>query len=322
MTEAGAPDTIRPAPALPMKYSVVIPVYNSVGSLPELASRLGAVFDGMAAEYEIIMVDDGSANPETWRTLERLAGENPRVLAIRLSRNFGQQPATLCGIAESSGDHVITMDDDLQHSPEDIPRLAEMGQHDVVIAQFSGKKHSLGKRIASRLKGLFDTLLIGKPAHIRLSPFRMINRATVDGMLSIRSPDPFIPALMFYVTKDVVGVPIAHQPRAEGRSNYTLIKMLKVFNNLIIGNSSFLLRIIGYFGVTIASLSMFYAIWILLQQLLTPTFVPGWTSVIVSVLFVGGLLLFSVGIIGEYLIRIISGVESRPSYVVRQKING
>ncbi len=318
MTPGNATDNIPP----PMKYSVVIPVYNTVGPLAELVSRLDAVFDDMRVEHEVIMVDDGSPNPETWRTLAELASDHPRLRAIRLSRNFGQQPATLCGIAESSGDYVITMDDDLQHSPEDIPLLAAEGDHDVVIAQFSGKKHSLGKRIASRLKGYFDTLLIGKPAHIRLSPFRMINRATVDGMLSIRSANPFIPALMFYVTKDVVGVPIAHQARAEGRSNYTLGKMLKVFNNLIIGNSSFLLRVIGYFGITIATISMLYALWILVQQIVHPSFAPGWPSVIVSVLFVGGLLLFSVGIIGEYLIRIISGVEARPSYVVRERIDG
>jgi dolichol-phosphate mannosyltransferase/undecaprenyl-phosphate 4-deoxy-4-formamido-L-arabinose transferase len=97
--------------------------------------------------------------------------------------------------------------------------------------------------------------------------------------------------------------------------------MLKVFNNLLIGNSSFLLRLIGYFGIVIALFSMFYAVWILLRQLISPVLVPGWTSVIVSVLFVGGLLLFSVGIIGEYLIRIISGVESRPSYVIRDRLN-
>ena len=304
-----------------MQYSVVIPVYNTVGPLPELVSRLAAVFQSMGAEHEVVMVDDGSPNPETWQTLEKLAEAHPELVGIRLSRNFGQQPATLCGIAESQGDYVITMDDDLQHSPEDIPLLAEKRDHDVVIAQFRHKKHNIAKRIASRLKGYFDSLIIGKPRHIRLSPFRMINRATVDGMLAIRSANPFIPALMFYVTKDVVGVPIKHQHRAEGKSNYTFSKMLKVFNNLLIGNSSFLLRVIGYFGILIALLSMMYALWIVLQQLGSTTFVPGWTSVIVSVLFVGGLLLFSVGIIGEYLIRIISGVESRPSYVIRQKTN-
>ena len=303
-----------------MKYSVVIPVYNTVGPLRELVARIGDTFRSIDTQYEIIMVEDCSQNAETWTTLESLALSNPEVIAVQLSRNFGQQPATLCGLAESTGDFVITMDDDLQHSPEDIPLLIAKNDHDIVIGQFSEKKHGLFKRIASKIKSYFDTILIGKPRHIKLSPFRMINRTTVDGMLTISTASPFIPALMFHVSKDVVGVTLEHNHRQEGKSNYTFGKMLGVFNNLIIGNSSFLLKAIGYLGVVISFISLIYAALILLEQMVNPTPVPGWTSVIVSILFVGGLLLFSVGIIGEYLIRIIAGVESRPSYVVKKKV--
>ncbi|MGI9316597.1 MAG: glycosyltransferase family 2 protein [bacterium] len=304
-----------------MKYSVVIPVYNTVKPLEELVARIEEVFNLLEVEYEVIMVDDCSSNTQTWTTLESIALKNPAVTAIQLSRNFGQQPATLCGLAEAVGDYMITMDDDLQHSPEDIPQLIHKNDHDIVIGQFSEKKHSLFKRATSRIKSYFDTILIGKPHNIRLSPFRMINRTTVDGMLAINTPSPFIPALMFHVSKDVVGVTFEHHSRKEGKSNYTFGKMLGVFNNLIIGNSSFLLKTIGYLGVIIAFCSLIYASFIVVEQLIKPTLVPGWTSVIVSILFVGGLLLFSVGIIGEYLIRIIAGVESRPSYVVRRKVN-
>ena len=304
-----------------MKYSIIIPVYNTVSPLYELVSSIKEVFKTIDKQYEIIMVEDCSPNENTWKTLESIASENPEVIAIQLSRNFGQQPATLCGLAEASGDFMITMDDDLQHNPEDIPKLIEQSDHDIVVAQFSDVKHSLFRRVASSIKSYFDSLLIGKPRHIKLSPFRMINRTTVDGMLAIKTPSPFIPALMFHVSKDVVGVTFEHHPRREGKSNYTLSKMLGVFNNLIIGNSSFLLKAIGYLGVIIAFFSLVYAAIIVFEQLLNPSTIPGWTSVIVSILFVGGLLLFSVGIMGEYLIRIIAGIESRPSYVIRKKIN-
>jgi dolichol-phosphate mannosyltransferase/undecaprenyl-phosphate 4-deoxy-4-formamido-L-arabinose transferase len=304
-----------------MKFSIVIPVYNTVNPLHELVDGIKRVFQEIGYEFEIIMVEDCSPNSGTWEMLESIARKNPEVTAIQLSRNFGQQPATLCGLAEASGDFMITMDDDLQHSPEDIPRLIEQNQHDIVIGQFSEKKHSLFKRIASKVKSYFDTILIGKPNNVRLSPFRMINRTTVNGMLAINTPNPFIPALMFHVSKDVVGVTFEHHYRREGKSNYTFLKMLGVFNNLIIGNSSFLLKTIGYLGIVIALISLIYASVIVFGQLINPSTIPGWTSVIVSILFVGGLLLFSVGIIGEYLIRIIAGVESRPSYVVRKKIN-
>lgn len=303
-----------------MKYSVVIPVYNTIHPLEELVNRIKNVFREINTDFEIIMVEDCSPNKETWNMVESLAKDNSEVVAIQLSKNFGQQPATLCGLAEATGNFMITMDDDLQHSPEDIPRLIDHNQHDIVIGQFSEKKHSLFKRIASYIKSYFDTILIGKPRHIRLSPFRMINRATVDGMLAIKTPSPFIPALMFHVSKDVVGVRFDHHHRKEGKSNYTFRKMLGVFNNLIFGNSSFLLKTIGYLGVVIAVISLIYAATIVLRQLINPAPIPGWTSVIVSILFVGGLLLFSVGIIGEYLIRIIAGVESRPSYVIRKKV--
>ena len=304
-----------------MKYSIIIPVYNTVSPLYELVSSIKGVFKTIDKQYEIIMVEDCSPNENTWKTLESIASENPEVIAIQLSRNFGQQPATLCGLAEASGDFMITMDDDLQHNPEDIPKLIEQSDHDIVVAQFSDVKHSLFRRVASSIKSYFDSLLIGKPRHIKLSPFRMINRTTVDGMLAIKTPSPFIPALMFHVSKDVVGVTFEHHPRREGKSNYTFSKMLGVFNNLIIGNSSFLLKAIGYLGVIIAFFSLVYAAIIVVDQLLNPSTIPGWTSVIVSILFVGGLLLFSVGIMGEYLIRIIAGIESRPSYVIRKKIN-
>jgi dolichol-phosphate mannosyltransferase/undecaprenyl-phosphate 4-deoxy-4-formamido-L-arabinose transferase len=304
-----------------MKYSIIVPVYNTVRPLEELVNRIKNVFYSIEAEYEIIMVEDCSPKIETWQTLEALAKNYTSVIAIQLSRNFGQQPATLCGLALATGDFMITMDDDLQHSPEDIPKLIEKNDHDIVIGQFSERKHSLFKRAASRVKSYFDRILIGKPRHIRLSPFRMINRTTVDGMLAIRTPSPFIPALMFHISKDVVGVTFEHHYRSEGKSNYTFRKMLGVFNNLIIGNSSFLLKAIGYLGVIIAFFSLIYAALIVFEQLVNPTSIPGWTSVIVSILFVGGLLLFSVGIMGEYLIRIIAGVESRPSYVIRKRIN-
>lgn len=304
-----------------MEYSVVIPVYNTVRPLEELVSRIETVLGAHSSNFEIILVEDGSPNPDTWSMVESIALDHSRVTAIQLSRNFGQQSATLCGMAEAVGDFVITMDDDLQHSPEDISSLIACKRHDIVIGQFSEKKHSLFKRFTSNLKRHFDTLLIGKPAHIRLSPFRMLNRATVDGMLKIKTPNPFIPALMFHVSKDVVGVPLAHHARAEGKSNYTFRKMLGVFNNLIIGNSSVLLKGIGYLGMTIALISLIYAVVIAIRQWVNPSLIPGWTSVIVSILFVGGMLLFSVGIIGEYLIRIIAAVEARPSYVVRRRVS-
>ncbi|MCB0487329.1 MAG: glycosyltransferase family 2 protein [Cyclobacteriaceae bacterium] len=303
-------------------YSIVIPVYNSSKSVATLVTKIEDVFTNQVrADFEIILVDDCSPNPNTWLTLSQLAFHHQFVKAVQLTRNFGQQAATLCGFEYSQGDYIITMDDDLQHRPQDIPKLILHRNHDVVIAQMANKRHSAFKRITSKIKSWFDSVLIGKPRHIQLSSFRLINRNIALGMLKIRTPKPFIPALMFYISKDIFGVEVEHDKRSEGKGNYTFWKMLSVFSNLLINNSSFLLRVLGLFGIVISLMSLAGAVYFIARKLLLDETPVGWTSVIVAVLFFGGILLFAVGIIGEYLIRIISGTEQKPTYIVRTTMN-
>ncbi|RMH69101.1 MAG: glycosyltransferase [Gemmatimonadetes bacterium] len=308
---ASAPSTL---------YSIVVPVYNTAQSLVELSDRVHAVFEQLpAADYELIFIDDASPSPETWRVLTQLAQSNSHIRIIQLMRNFGQQAATLCGMARARGDYIITMDDDLQHYPEDIPKLIAQQHHDIVIIEFRKKYHSAFKRITSKLKGWFDHILIGKPKHIQLSSFRLIRRSVIDAMLTIHTPNPFIPALMFYVSKDIVGVPAEHGKRKEGKTGYTFGKLVRVFSNLIINNSAFLLKSIGYIGITISLFSFLLALYILIKKVVWGVAIAGWSSLMVTILFIGGLLLFAIGVIGEYLLRIISGVEHKPTYVIRQQ---
>ena len=302
-------------------YSIVIPVYNTVYSLAELVERIHAVFSSSVGKgYEIIFIDDASPNPKTWPALRAIAQQYPQVQAVQLTRNFGQQAATLCGMQIARGNYIITMDDDLQHLPEEIPKLIAMKHHDIVVLEFHAKRHNFFKRITSRIKGWFDRILLGKPKQVHLSAFRLLNRKVVDGMLKIRTPYPFIPAMMLYVSKDIVGVPARHGKRKEGKSGYSLRKMIFLFNNLLFNNSAFLLKLIAYLGITIALFSMMFAVHLVFMRLYHQISITGWTSLIVSILFIGGLNLFTIGILGEYLLRIISSVESKPTYVIRQHI--
>ena len=164
--------------------SIVIPVYNTVTSLTNLVKRIDDTLSPLGVCYEIIFVNDASPNPETWPHLEKLALTHKQVRVVSLMRNFGQQAATLCGFEHAMGDYILTMDDDLQHRPEEIPNLWEERSHDIVIGQFSRKHHSLFKRITSRLKGWFDHILIGKPKNIHLSSFRLLNRSVVDDIVA------------------------------------------------------------------------------------------------------------------------------------------
>lgn len=303
-----------------MRVSIVIPVYDSP-VLEELADRIEAVFrDRPADDHEIVFVDDRSPDPRIWPTLERLARERQRVRAVQLTRNFGQQAATLCGLREARGEVVITMDDDLQHDPGDIPKLLAHADRDIVIGQFQRKRHSPFKRLTSRIKGRFDQILIGKPKGIQLSSFRLLGRTVVEGVLSIRTPNPFLPALMFHVSRDVIGVPVSHSTRQGGRSGYTLGKMFRLFSNLLINNSSLVLRLVGVMGITFAFLSFLLVALVVYNRLVHGTEVQGWTSLFAALLMIGGLLLVSLGVVGEYLIRIIESSERRPTFLVRRRL--
>jgi dolichol-phosphate mannosyltransferase/undecaprenyl-phosphate 4-deoxy-4-formamido-L-arabinose transferase len=154
-----------------------------------------------------------------------------------------------------------------------------------------------------------------------MSSFRMLSRTVVDGVLSIRTPHPFLPALMFHVSQNVTGVRVGHSPRREGRSGYTFWKLMRVFSHLLINNSSLVLRLVGNLGILFAGISFLMAGVVVYQKLAHSVSVRGWASLIATELLIGGLLLFSVGIVGEYLIRIIESSERKPTYFVRRRVN-
>lgn len=299
--------------------TVVVPVYNS-RRLEELADRVAAVFRDAGISHELVLVDDDSPDPATWHTAVQLARQRPAVRALRLTRNFGQQAATLCGLQEARGAFVITMDDDLQHLPEDIPRFLALREWDIVIGQFSRKRHTLFRRTASQIKAFFDILIVGNPRSVQLSPFRMLSRTVVDGVLAIRTPHPFIPALMFHVSRRAVGVEVSHGARSDGRSGYTLRKLVRVFSDLLINNSSLVLRLVGQVGILLACVSFLLTAVVILRKLLHGVTVQGWSSLMAAILLIGGLLLFGLGVVGEYLIRIIEASEARPTYLVRSRV--
>ena len=299
-------------------YSIVVPVYDSVSSLPLLAERVERVFrERIRRSYELLFVDDASPNPDTWRTLEALAARDDAVRAIRLTRNFGQSSAQLCGLATARGDYIVGMDDDLQHPPEEIPRLIAAQHHDVVFARFRRRRHRLSRRFTGRIKSYFDWLLLGKPFHLQHSSFFLMQRAIASGMLAVRTPFPMLSPLIYHTTRDVVNVDVEHHPREHGRSGYNLAKRLRLFSNLIINNSAFLLTVIGILGVSVSLFSFGLFLFYLFRKVFFGVGLSGWVSLMLAVLGIGGILLFAVGVIGTYLVRIIQTSETRPSYVVR-----
>lgn len=311
----------NPSPPSPT-YSVVIPCYNSDRSVCELVLALRTVFaQEIRDSFEILLIDDGSPSSETWSTLEELGRKFPEVRSIRLSRNFGKPGALMCGYSHASGRWIIAMDDDLQHDPRDIPALLEHKEHALVMAKFSRRKHVFYYRWAGAIKSWLDFKIIGKPRNVRLSPFHVIRRQTLDQMLSIKSPTPHVGALMMYVTRDVVMVPARHNPRKYGSTTYTFGQRWHQLSNLLINNSSFLLTVVARIGLFLAIVSLLFGLGLIYQRFVVGGLVQGWTSLLVATVSLGGLILFSLGVIGEYLLRIVNGLEDRPPFVVDQIVS-
>ncbi len=306
------------APASKPRYSVIVPVYNTGDSLKTLVEQLQSVFTKtIKAGFEIILVDDGSTGEKTNVMLNALA-KKKAVMVIRLTRNFGKPGAVLCGLQASRGDWIITIDDDLQQSPNDIPLLIAEEQHDMVTASHGRKQHSLQQRATSRIKAGFDRSVLGY--QVKLSPLKLIRRHVVDGMLAIKTNRPFIPALIRQVTNDIVAVPVEHHKSANGRSRYTLARRWSQFSDLLVGNSNFMMQVFTRIGFVVAALSFALAIGLITRKLLGIPTQAGWSSLMVTILLLGGLNLAAVGITGQYFIRILDITSKKPAFVVRERL--
>jgi dolichol-phosphate mannosyltransferase/undecaprenyl-phosphate 4-deoxy-4-formamido-L-arabinose transferase len=305
-----------------VKISVVIPVYNSSESLKQLCEQFEIYKQGKTYEiHEVIFVNDCSPNPQTWPTLQQLAEKYKWVKALRFTRNFGQQAATYCGLANATGDYILTMDDDMQHHPKNIASFAELGEHDVVIGKITERKSSFLDKLTTNMKSYFDFQVLGKPKHISLSSFRLIRKEIVDEILRIKNVKPFISASIFHITRDVVNVAFEHQARSEGKSNYTFSKRIKLFTLIIIDNSSLLINMLRRIALLTFVISLAYILILLFRKAVLGHGMLGWTSTISAIVLFGSLNLLGISIIGEYLIRIFPIIENRQTYVVKDKLN-
>ncbi len=301
-------------------YSTVIPVYNSGPQLRELIDRLVRVFeDSVRENYEIILVDDGSTDTATTAMLPELA-KLPNLLVINLTRNFGKPGAVMCGLAQSRGGWVVTIDDDLQQCPEDIPKLIEFRDHGMVTATHPKKQHSWFREFTSQIKQKFDRGVLGYT--VSLSSLKLIQRHVVDGMLVVSTNRPFIPALIRQVTTDVVAVESQHEKTVYPKSRYTFRRRWDQFTNLFIGNSDFMMRVFAWVGFSFAAMSFFLATVIIGRKLVGYPIQVGWSSLMVTILLIGGLNLAAIGVSGQYFIRILDVSSDKPAFIIRDTMGG
>jgi undecaprenyl-phosphate 4-deoxy-4-formamido-L-arabinose transferase len=302
--------------------SVVIPVYNSAKTLERLHARLTAVLGALGHSYEIVLVDDGSRD-DSWNGLLALRALDPEhIVAIQLMRNFGQHNALMCGLAAARGAHIFTMDDDLQNPPEEIAKMLACIKNeklDLVYGCPSDRKHASWRNVGSNLVRQFYRVVFRNA--VTPTPFRVMTRQLAKRVMFYDLNFTFLDGLLAWCTSRIGEVEVEHHPRAEGKSNYSLGKLMGLALNLYTNFSLLPLQVVSGMGLLIACTGFLGGFYFLMQYLVANILVPGYASTIIAILILGGAQLLAIGVIGEYLGRLHLNVNRKPQYVVRQLVD-
>ena len=305
-----------------MKYqqsiSVVVPIYNDEEVIAELHRRLRPVMEQITADYELILVDDGSRD-HSWQKMLEVRQENEHVRAVRLSRNFGQQSAIAAGLSLTGKELIVLMDSDLQDRPEDIPVLINAlladKQATMAIAQWEERKDSRMKLAVSRLFQRVSNRSTEIHTMPRLGIFRVMKKSVVDELKKFPEKTATTVSLLYYIGSKYVAVPLKRDARFAGKSGYNLRKMLALTFARIFSFSMFPIRIVTYLGALLCIGSMIAALALVIYKLVGNV-VAGWTSMMVLMLFLFGLNFAFLGVLGEYVGRIFLETKQRPKFMI------
>ena len=308
--------------AEPVELSVVIPVYRSAEILPQLVQRLTAALAALESPYEIIFVEDCSPD-DSWRVLTELQAVDPNhIVAVQLMRNFGQHNALMCGLRHAQGRFVVTLDDDLQHPPEEIPRLLEAAVRegcDLVYGVYERKRHAWGRNVGSSLINGFYRIAFRTNAQV--TSFRVMSRDLVNTVLGYTLNFVFLDGLLAWNTTRIGEVLVEHHPRTQGRSGYSISKLLGLALNLFTSFSVLPLRIASAAGVGVACGGLAAAVYYLARYIASDIHVPGYASTIMAIMVLGGTQLLAIGVMGEYLGRLHLNANGKPQYSERTVID-
>jgi undecaprenyl-phosphate 4-deoxy-4-formamido-L-arabinose transferase len=303
--------------------SVVVPVYNGEGTIQALVERCLEVLDELGSSSEIVLVNDGSRD-RSWEAIASLAREHPQVRGIDLLRNYGQHSALLAGIRAATGEVVVTMDDDLQNPPEEMPKLLRALQAtdvDVVYGKPIDKRHGRARNFAGRMVGRVLLQLGGANAGM-LSSYRAFHTELRAAFADYRGPDVSIDGMLGWGTERFGSVDVRHEPRAAGASNYGFWRLLRHALTEITAFSTKPLRFATMVGFLATLLGMVLLAYVLVRYFTEGAEVPGFAFLASLVSVLAGAQLFTIGVIGEYLARVHVRVMERPSYTVRATTTG
>jgi dolichol-phosphate mannosyltransferase/undecaprenyl-phosphate 4-deoxy-4-formamido-L-arabinose transferase len=285
--------------------------------------RLTEQLHNMGKSHEIILVDDASPD-NSWETILSLSDQFPNLAAIRLMSNGGQARATLCGLSHSHGSIVVTMDDDLQHDPSELPKLLNALESDpkldCVFGFFPRKHHARYRNIGSNIIRSINARAFALPSDVQASSFRAMRHSVANAIAQYDTENPVISALIYSSTKKVKSIAITHMPRYSGLSTYTFSKQFRLAIDNIVNVSMFPLRAVSFLGTSLSILSAVLILLFLIRYLAGQIAIPGWTTVVILLSFFAGVILLSLGIIGEYLVRVLREVRGAPRWIIRDVI--
>lgn len=302
------------------KLSVVVPVFNCEDCLEALHARLSAAMRELGLAYEIVFVDDGSPD-DAWPTILDLAALDPSVQAIRLSRNFGQSVALTAGIAHATGDWIVLMDCDLQDRPEDIARLLEKARegNEIVFTRRVNRDQSAFRRLAAGAYFRIRNRVLQVDVPRDLGSLFLMSRKVADVFLTVKDRDRQHGLILAWLGFENTWVEVVHDPRHAGKSSYTMRRLAGVAFEGVFFQTTILLRWIVYFGFGVAAAGLVLALVVVTRYFAVDP-LPGWTSLMVLVLLIGGVILVSVGVAALYVGQIFEQVKERPLYVIDEQI--
>jgi dolichol-phosphate mannosyltransferase len=302
--------------------SIVSPVYNTGGILPALVARIGEAMADVTDDFEIILVDDGSPDG-SWQQVVEECRKDRRVRGIKLSRNFGQHAALTAGLTDAAGDWMVVLDSDLQDPPREIPKLYLKAQsgYEIVMARRVNRKHSTFRRMVSRIFFFFITRWSGMPADHRASNFGIYSKRVISEVLRMKESVQFFPMMINWTGFRCGWIDVHHGERAEGVSGYNFTRLYRLALNVILSYSDKPLRYVVKAGLVMSFLSFLFGIITLIRYLRGDILVSGYTSLIISIWFLSGILLFTLGVVGLYVGKTFEEVKGRPRFIVEERTN-
>ncbi len=305
-----------------MKLSIIIPVYNGAKTIKPLVQ---AVTKELSEKFdlEVVLINDCSPTDNSAEICQEIAKKNSFIKFLNLSLNFGEHNAVMAGLNFCTGDAAVIIDDDFQNPPLEIGRLVDRltEGYDIVFSYYDKKGHNLFRNFGSKTHNLMASILIGKPIGLYLSSFKAINRFVINELIKYTGPYPYIDGLILRVTQNYSTLLVQHEPRQEGKSGYTICKLLSLWLNMFTSFSILPLRLAMFLGFTFALLGFIGAIITFVERIQNPNLPLGWATLIISLLIISGVQLIGLGMIGEYLGRMFLKDSGKPQFVVRKTVN-